>query len=317
MNNFIAIFAKPMGFILFELYNFIGDYALSIIVFTILIRTLIYPLTADQLKQTAKTSRLQPELMKLQKKYGHDKELYNQKVMELYQEQGVNPMRGCLPLLIQMPIILGLFSLLRNPTVFVTDERLLVAIHESFLWIPDLSQPDKWILPILAAITTYFSYKLTSASNPMATGQSNSTMKIMQYVFPLMILWWGRTFPAGLTIYWFISTLYQCLQQQIIYRSIRKEKEKEEEEKKWRAEHPEMFEDEEEEEEPAPVKKKNNNGTRIELAEEEETDFWDGNDGEFFESMDDYSDFYTEEELAQREKAIAHEKAKAKYKKKK
>lgn len=311
MNTIIAIFAKPMGAILFWIYGFVGDYGLSIILFTILIRTLIYPLTADQLKQTARTSELQPELQKLQKKYGHDRELLNQKTMELYQEQGVNPMRGCLPLLIQMPIILGLFSLLRNPTAFVSDDQLLVAIHESFLWIPDLSQPDKWFLPILAAITTYFSYRLTSASNPMSAGQSNSAMKVMQYIFPLMILWWGRTFPAGLTIYWFISTLYQCLQQQIIYRSIRKEKAKREEEKKWRAEHPEMFEDEEEE--PVAPAKKKNSITKVAL-EEEETNFWD--EEETFESIDDYSDFYTEEELSQREKAVAHEKAKAKYKKK-
>lgn len=316
MNTIIAIFAKPMGMVLFWLYGFIGNYGLSIIVFTILIRTLIYPLTADQLKQTAKTSELQPKMQKLQKQYAHDKELLNQKTMELYQEEGVNPMRGCLPLLIQMPIILGLFSLLRNPMAFIEKDSMLVTIHESFLWIPDLSQPDQWILPILAAITTYFSYKLTSMSNPMAGGQSNSAMKVMQYIFPLMILWWGRTFPAGLTIYWFISTLYQCVQQQIIYRSIRKEKEKKEAERKWKEEHPEMFEDEREKEEEKPTPSKKKNSITKVVLEEDESELWsEDEEVSFFENIDDYSDFYTEEELAQREKAKAHELAKAKHKK--
>lgn len=315
METLIAIFAKPMGIVLFWLYGFIGDYALSIIIFTILIRTLIFPLTASQLKQAARTSELQPKMQKLQKQYGHDKELYNQKIMELYQEEGVNPMRGCLPLLIQMPIILGLFSLLRNPMAYVSDQDMLLVIHESFLWIPDLSQPDKWILPILAAITTYFSYQLTTMSNPMANGQANSAMKVMQYIFPLMILWWGRTFPAGLTVYWFISTLYQCLQQQLVYRSIKKEKAKKEEERKYREAHPELFNDEPEEEEPKKERKQKKNSTVVQLKEEEEEDFW--NDGEIStEDLDDYSYFYTDEELARREKELAHEKAKAKYKKK-
>ncbi len=318
METFISIFAQPMGIVLFWLYGFIGDYGLSIIIFTILIRTIIFPLTASQLKQTARTSELQPKMQKLQKQYGHDRELYNQKIMELYQEEGVNPMKGCLPLLIQLPIILGLFSLLRNPMAYVSNQDMLLVIHESFLWIPDLSQPDNWILPILAAITTFFSYKLTSMSNPMAGGQMNSAMKVMQYIFPLMILWWGRTFPAGLTIYWFISTLYQCLQQQLIYYLMRKEKKKKEEEQQYRKEHPELFADEPEEEEKEDekvIQKKKKKGLLVEMKEEEEEDFW--NDGEIStEDLDDYSDFYTEEELAQREKELAHEKAKAKYKKK-
>ena len=152
---------------------------------------------------------IQPKIQELQKTYANNKEQLNVKLMELYKQENVNPAGGCLPLLIQMPIIIGLFSLLRTPSDYVTDPTLLQAVQDSFLWIPDLSQPDKWVLPILAGVSTYFSFQLSNKS----TAVQNPSIKIMQYMFPLLIVWWGRSFPAGLTLYWFVSTLFQLVQQ--------------------------------------------------------------------------------------------------------
>lgn len=282
METFISIFAKPMGFALFWLYELLGDYGLAIIVFTLLIRTILFPLVSSQQKQSAKMSEVQPKLQKIQKQYANNKEMQNQKLMELYAEENINPAKGCLPLLLQMPIILGLFAVLRNPLAYIDNTSAILAIHESFLWIPDLSQPDEWILPILAAATTYISTRITTKSSAQV-GSANSSMKIMMYVFPIMILWWGRSFPAGLTLYWFVGTLYQCIQQQVIARNLKKGKEKREAQAQWEAEHAEEVEEEIVEE---PIEEE------IEEEEEEENVYTD------FEPVDDYSDFYTEEELA-------------------
>ena len=117
------------------------------------------------MKSTVGMSKLQPKIKALQQKYANDKDTLNAKMADLYREEGINPAGGCLPMLIQMPIIFGLFALLRNPLAYMgSSERMLFAIHESFLWMTDLSQPDKWILPILAGIATFFAFSIRSLS---------------------------------------------------------------------------------------------------------------------------------------------------------
>lgn len=208
MTKLIAI---PLGQLLYFLYNFFDNYGITLIVFTVIVRACLFPLYANQMKHTAKMQDIQPKLLAIQKKYANDKETMNQKMMELYAEEKFNPMRGCLPMLIQFPIIIGLFALLRNPIRYISDSAMIMAVHESFLWIPDLSQPDNWILPILAGFTTYFSFSMSQAQAP-AEASGNSMMKMMKYFFPVMIVFMGRTFPAGLTIYWFIGNLIQVIQ---------------------------------------------------------------------------------------------------------
>ena len=113
-------------------------------------------------------------------------------------------------MLIQMPIIFGIFALLRNPLAYLQSDEMLFAVHESFLWMVDLSQPDKWILPILAGIATFISFRMTSQQQSAAQpGGMGSMMKMMQYFFPVMIVLMGRSFPAGLTIYWFVGQFIQ------------------------------------------------------------------------------------------------------------
>ena len=201
----IGFIARPLGWLLSFIYEYIQSYGIAILIFTLIVKLALYPLYIKQVKSTARMSELQPKIKELQQKYANDRETLNAKTMELYRSEKFNPMGGCLPILLQMPIILGLFALLRNPMMFIEGEGMVLAVHESFLWIKDLSQPDMWILPFAAGVTTFISFVQTQAqqkgmadANPMMA----SMMKMMKYFFPLMIVWMGRTFPAGLTIYW-------------------------------------------------------------------------------------------------------------------
>lgn len=211
-NTIIGAIAKPLGMLLSLLYDYIGNYGITLIVFTVIVRLCLFPLYADQIKHSTRMADMQPKMKALQRKYANDKETLNIKMMELYKEENFNPMRGCLPMLIQMPIIFGLFALLRNPMAFIKGNEMLMAVHESFIWIPDLSQPDPWVLPILAGITTYFSYTLTQSQNAMGDNQMAPMMNMMKYFFPVMIVWMGRSFPAGLAMYWFVGTFIQVFQ---------------------------------------------------------------------------------------------------------
>ena len=208
-EKIMSVIAEPMGWLLSLLYDLIGSYGITLIVFTLLVRACLFPLYAAQIKSSTGMKNMQPKIKAIQNKYANDKETMNIKMMELYKEEKFNPAKGCLPMLVQMPIILALFVLLRNPIAFISDPQMLMAVHETFFWIPDLSQPDPWILPVLAGIATFFSFSMTQAMTATADmGSANAMMKMMRYFFPVMIVWMGRSFPAGLTLYWFIGTLF-------------------------------------------------------------------------------------------------------------
>ncbi len=208
MYTFLGFIARPLGYLLSFLYDFVGNYGVTLIILTFIIKFAMYPLYATQMKSTAKMSKLSPKMKELQNKYKNDKETLNIKMKELYEQEGFNPMSGCLPILIQMPIIMGLFALLRNPIRYIPNDNMLFAVHETFLWMPDLSQPDRWILPILAGIATFISFSLTQKQNT-PNEQAAPMMKAMKFIFPIMIVWMGRSFPSGLAIYWFLSQFIQ------------------------------------------------------------------------------------------------------------
>lgn len=211
MYTILGVIAKPLGFLLDLLYGFISDYGIAIIAFTVLVKLCLYPLYIKQTKSTAKMAEVQPKMQALQRKYANDKETLNIKMAELYKEEKFNPMGGCLPMLIQMPIIMGLFALLRNPMMYISDDSMIFAFHESFVWIKDLSQPDPWILPIIAGVATFISFTMQQALSDTgaANNQMNGMMKMMKYIFPIMILWMARSFPSGLALYWAVSQIIQ------------------------------------------------------------------------------------------------------------
>jgi YidC/Oxa1 family membrane protein insertase len=219
MFSFIA---QPLSYLLTWLYDFANNYGIAIILFTLIVRGCLLPLYATQIKSQIKMSTVQPKMKEIQNKYAHDKEEMNRRMMELYREEKFNPASGCLPMLIQFPILLGLYTLLRNPLNFIPEDMvtMILAIHDKFLWISDLSQPDPWILPIITGIAQYLSFTVTQMNTPetgnMNMGQMQGMMKMMKYFFPVMLVWMGHTFPAGLTLYWFIGNLFTIVQYLIL-----------------------------------------------------------------------------------------------------
>ncbi|MCK8060851.1 MULTISPECIES: YidC/Oxa1 family membrane protein insertase [unclassified Fusibacter] len=221
---------SSIGWLLGQIFTFTNHYALSIILLTIIVKFVILPLTLAQMKSQKSMSEVQPKIQELQKKYKDDKETLNQKTLELYKEHKVNPLAGCLPLIIQMPIIFALFTVLREPTQYVfggNESLALEATSQVFLWIKNFAEPDKlyavlkfeWaksipgLLPMLASILTYFQFKTMGTTTQSDNETANRMNKNMQMMFPLMILVFGNSISAGVALYWVVSTAFQMVQQ--------------------------------------------------------------------------------------------------------
>ncbi len=182
------------------------SYGLAIIFMTILIKLVMFPLTQKQMRSMRAMQEIQPKTKYIQEKYKDDQALMQKKTMELYKEHGVNPMGGCLPLLIQMPIFLAFYqSLLKF--------NYLDLAHKGFLWIPDISLPDPFfILAILAALTTFLQQKISMTQN------NDPTQKAMLYFMPLMMAWIAFKMPAGLPLYWVVFNTLGIFQQLYVNR---------------------------------------------------------------------------------------------------
>lgn len=176
---------------------------------TIIIKIILYPLTAKQMKSMRAMQKVAPQLKKLQDKYKDNPQVMQQKVMELYQKEGVNPLAGCLPMLIQMPILMAMYY-----TLFSFDYG---AATPSFLWLPSLSEPDPmYILPLISAFTTFLMQKISMT-------EMNQQAKIMMIVMPLFIGFISISFPSGLVLYWATMNVVQIFQQLWINRDTNKE----------------------------------------------------------------------------------------------
>ena len=181
--------------------KYVGNFGVSIIVVTILIKIALLPLTLKQDKSMKEMKKIQPELEKLKEKYANDKQMLNIKTMELYKEHKVNPLGGCLPLLLQLPILFALFGVLRNG---------IIPKDSSFLWLK-LSVPDQfYILPVLNGAVSFFQQKL------MGSADSNPQMKNMMYIFPIMMIMFSLKMPSGLQLYWLTSSILAVVQQYFI-----------------------------------------------------------------------------------------------------
>jgi YidC/Oxa1 family membrane protein insertase len=219
LYSFFAFIATPLGHLLNLIYGFCGDYGLSIIIFTLIVRGCLFPLYASQIKGQLKMADIQPKMQAIQKKYAGDREEIGRQMQKLYKEENYNPMMGCLPLVIQMPILMGLFYLLRNPMQYIDSASIILASHESFMWIQDLSQPDAWLLPIVTGITTFASMSMTGMMSTPGMGaaggggadmsaQMQPMMKVMRVFMPIFIVVMARSMPAGLAVYWFVGNLF-------------------------------------------------------------------------------------------------------------
>lgn len=186
---------------------FNGEYGLAVLVMVIIVRTLILPLTMKQVKSSRAMQAIQPELQKIQKKYKDNPEKVQQETMRLFQENKVNPMAGCLPLIVQMPIFIALYnSIYYNPQLR----------EHSFLWL-ELGEPDKlFILPVLAALTTFVQTKMMTKMNPV---QQQGPMQFMMMIYPVLIFVMSYNFPAALPLYWVYSNIYTIIQNYFLYRN--------------------------------------------------------------------------------------------------
>lgn len=199
----------------------IPNYGLAIIIFTVVVKLAMFPLTAQQVRSMKKMQELQPKVKEIQKKFKDNPQKSQQMVMELYQKEKVNPFSGCLPLLIQMPILFALFSALRTFFDPVQHPAYVNLDHANFFWISNLGSPDPYVLPLLAALFTFLQQKV---SMPGGAGQ-DQTQKTMLYVMPVFMGWISRSFPAGLALYWVIYSVVSALEQMILKRKPRVVKE--------------------------------------------------------------------------------------------
>ncbi len=232
----LAPIKHGLGYLIENLYYFTDNYVLAIVLLTIIVKTALLPLTVTQLRSQAAMSELQPKIKELQKKYKNDKETLNVKTMELYKEHNANPLMGCLPILIQFPIIIALFAILKEPDVWIFHDMAdkgASILSDSFLWVKNLAQPDmlgnvinsSWadkipgLFPIMAAVLTYLQFVIASPTADMNGSEAGQSMqKNMKLFMPIMILLFARSMSSALVMYWVTSNIYQICQQVIIKR---------------------------------------------------------------------------------------------------
>jgi YidC/Oxa1 family membrane protein insertase len=206
LNLFSRFLVWVMEF--FEwLYRVTGNYGWAIILFTLITRAALYPLMRNQLRSMTKMQRLAPKIKKLQERYKDDRETLQKQMMELYRQEKINPMGGCLPMLLQFPILILLWQ-----AILYSAEQ--IHLSPGFLWVSDLSQPDPYyILVILTTGTMILQQWLAQKQMPsQATGGSQA----MMWLFPVIMAVLFLNFPAGLWLYYFLTTLFQMGQQIII-----------------------------------------------------------------------------------------------------
>ncbi len=201
----------------------IPSYGLAIIMFTVLLKLVLFPLTVTQMRSMRAMQELQPKIKAIQERYKDKPEKSQEAVMKLYKEAGANPFAGCLPLLVQMPVLFALFSALRtffNPAL---NNKFINVAHAGFLWIPNMGLKDPYyILPILTVAATFGQQYVISQST---TGKIDPNQKTMLYTMPLFIGYLASMYPAGLALYWVVFSLAGIIEQLIIKRMVVKGKE--------------------------------------------------------------------------------------------
>ncbi|MDQ7988818.1 MAG: membrane protein insertase YidC [Candidatus Dactylopiibacterium sp.] len=204
--GWVTIIAVPLFWVLSHIHNLVGNWGWAIIIVTILIKAVFYPLSAASYRSMAKMKKLMPKMKALQERYKDDKMKLNQSMMELYKTEKVNPMGGCLPILVQMPVFIALYWVLLG----------VVEMRQApwMFWITDLSVKDPFfILPIVMGLTMLVQTKL----NPTPPDPVQAkVMMLMPILFTFMFLW----FPAGLVLYWVLNNCLSIAQQWYITKSI-------------------------------------------------------------------------------------------------
>jgi YidC/Oxa1 family membrane protein insertase len=201
--------AKPLHWLLSTIQGVVVNWGLSIMILTFVVRGAMYPLTKAQYTSMAKMRMLQPKLAAMRERIGDDRQRMSQEMMELYKKEKVNPLGGCLPIFLQMPIFIALYWSLM--------ESVELRHSPFFGWITDLSAQDPYyILPLLMGGSMFLIQKMspTTVTDPMQ-------QKIMTFM-PIMFTGFFLFFPSGLVLYWLVSNIVTLIQQSLIYRNLEK-----------------------------------------------------------------------------------------------
>lgn len=236
-----AIWSGFVGFlesVLLTFYGWTGSGGLAIILFTIVARVVILPLTLKSLQSTRKMQELQPQIKELQRKYGKDQQKLTEETMKLYKEFKVNPAGGCLPMLLQLPIFLGVYQAVLNLTqsspaghavgtmieVLAKNGANVGALIEqkigqsqlggSFLWLADLGRPDP--LYILGVLSVVFQLIVQLMATPRIQDPQQKAMTQSMLILPIMFGYLGFTFPSGAVLYWVVGSILSMIQQYVI-----------------------------------------------------------------------------------------------------
>ncbi len=223
-------FSEPLvRWLILPYFDFMSDFmnvGLAIIVFAIAVKVVLYPFTKKSFKSMAAMKELQPEMKKIQEKYGDDPKKQQKETMKLYKKADVNPIGGCLPMLLQFPILITLWRFFQNS---------ILIRQESFLWAEDLSAPDYIInLPfeipflgdqlagfvLLMSVAMVFQSRLTGGMSGAGGGEAAGPMKMLQYIFPVMMLFIFNNFAAGLSLYYLVYNVMSIIQQLFINKQM-------------------------------------------------------------------------------------------------
>ncbi|MGB5866930.1 MAG: membrane protein insertase YidC [Arcobacteraceae bacterium] len=209
--GWFTFIAKPMFIFLQFIHDYVGNWGWTIVFVTILIKLVLFPLSHKGMVSMNRLKELAPKVKALQEKYKNDKQKASMHMMELYKKEGANPMGGCLPVILQIPVFFALYRVLLNSIELKGAPWML--------WIHDLGAMDPYfVLPILMGITMFFQQKITP--NTMADPMQQKMFQLLPVVFTFFFLW----FPAGLTLYWFVNNLFTIGQQYYVNTIFKKAK---------------------------------------------------------------------------------------------
>jgi len=236
IHFFEIILYQPLFNIFVGLYDIIPDVGVVILIITLVIKLGLYPLTSSSIKSQKSLTNLQPKLEAIKKKYKGEQQTIAQETMKLYKENKVNPFASCLPLLIQMPILIAFYYVLKVGLTTGTDFKLLYSfiptpekINTISLGLFDLGKTSI-VLALLAGISQWWQAKMMSHKKPPKAageggkdeGMMSMMNKQMLYFMPVITVIIGAQLPAGLTLYWFLSTLLMAIQQLIVFKKKNK-----------------------------------------------------------------------------------------------
>lgn len=206
-----------LGVVLLFFHDSMGaPWWLSIAMLTVVVRTLLFPLTVKQVRSMRAMQDLKPEMDRIRSQFNNNRQRQQEEMMKLYQDRNVNPLGGCLPILVQMPIFIGIFYVIREFGGYTVGDRVVPPRYESFhegglLWFQDLSQMDPYfVLPVLSALTMLAATEITARN---VDPQQRWLMRIL----PLGITIFLWSFPAGLFVYWITSNIVTLVQNYLIY----------------------------------------------------------------------------------------------------